>query len=187
MSTMANNMRVMTILVTALAVGVVTGAVQAQEAGSKAETASVVGKWTLSVSMPDNSMTAGMTLAQDGAKVTGTFTSDHTGEAPIKGRFTNGTLTFAITVHGGGGAAMQVDFTGKIKGDGTLAGALTGQMGEMSWSATRVKQVGVAADQVGKAANAGYGENKSGVSEALEIRLGGHRWRAVHYRRLDVG
>ena len=129
MSTMANNMRVMTILVTALAVGVVTGAVQAQEAKPKAETASVAGKWTISVSMPDNSMTAGMTLAQDGAKVTGTFTSDHTGEAPIEGQFTNGTLTFAITVHAGSDAAMRIDFTGKMKDDGTLAGDVDGTDG----------------------------------------------------------
>ena len=35
--------------------------------------------------------------------------------------------------------AMKIDFTGKLKADGTLAGTLTGPMGDMPWTASRVK------------------------------------------------
>jgi hypothetical protein len=83
-------------------------------------------------------MTAGMTLAQDGTKVTGTFTSDHTGEAALEGEFANGTLTFTVTVHAADNP-MRVDFAGKMQDDGSLVGTLKGQMGEMSWTATRAK------------------------------------------------
>ncbi len=76
-----------------------------------------------------------MALTQNGAKITGTFTSDHTGEVRVEGEFANGTLTFAIDVHGDSGSSMHVDFTGKMKDDGTLTGTLKGQMGEMTWTA----------------------------------------------------
>ena len=125
-------------IVAALAIGLLTN-LNAQQAKPKADTASVAGKWTISVANDQGPMSAAMALTQNGAKVTGTFTSDHTGEVPVEGQFAEGTLTLAIDVHGDSGAAMHVDFTGKMKDDGTLAGTLKGPMGEMNWTATRVK------------------------------------------------
>jgi hypothetical protein len=124
--------------VAVLAVGLLTN-LDAQQAKPKADTAGVAGKWTITVANDQGPMSAGMTLTQNAAKVTGTFTSDHTGEVPVEGEFANGTLTFNITVHSDGDNAMRVDFTAKMKDDGTLAGTLKGPMGEMSWSGTRVK------------------------------------------------
>jgi len=114
-------------LVTALAIGLLAN-LHAQQAKPKAET-TVAGKWTVAVANDQAPISAGLTLAQNGAKVTGTFSSDHTGEAAVEGEFANGTLTFFITVHGDGGNAMRVDFTGKLKGDGSLEGTLKGPMG----------------------------------------------------------
>jgi hypothetical protein len=111
----------------------------AQQATPKADAATVTGNWTVSVASDQGPMSAAMTLAQTGAKVTGTFTNEHTGEVSLEGQFTNGSLTFAINVHGGTDAAMRLDFTGRMKDDGTLAGTLNGPMGEMTWTATRVK------------------------------------------------
>lgn len=130
--------RRMAMLVTALAIGLLTN-LDAQQAKPKADTASVAGKWAISVTNDQAPMEAGLTLTQNGAKVAGTFTSDHTGEAPVEGEFANGTLTFSIMLHGSSDPQMRVDFIGKMKDDGTLAGTLKGPMGEMSWTATRAK------------------------------------------------
>lgn len=125
-----------TIGITALAI-VVSPRAFAQE--KPKAPAGVAGNWSISVAAQDGQMSAGMALKQDGQKVTGTFTSDHTGEAPVEGQYVDGTLTFTIPLHGGTDPSMRVDFTGKLKADGTLAGTLTGPMGEMSWTASRVK------------------------------------------------
>lgn len=130
--------RRMAMLVTAIAIGLLTN-LDAQQAKPKADTASVAGKWAISVTNDQAPMEAGLTLTQNGAKVAGTFTSDHTGEAPVEGEFANGTLTFSIMLHGSSDPQMRVDFIGKMKDDGTLAGTLKGPMGEMSWTATRAK------------------------------------------------
>ena len=130
--------RRMAMLVTALAIGLLTN-LDAQQAKPKADTASVAGKWAISLTNDQAPMEAGLTLTQNGAKVAGTFTSDHTGEAPVEGEFANGTLTFSIMLHGSSDPQMRVDFIGKMKDDGTLAGTLKGPMGEMSWTATRAK------------------------------------------------
>ena len=111
----------------------------AQEPAKPAAPTGVAGKWTMSVNGQDGVITAGLALTQDGRKVTGTLTSDQTGEVPLAGEFADGTLTFSVTVHTDSDA-MRVDFTGKLKDDGTLAGSLTGPMGDMTWTATRVKQ-----------------------------------------------
>ena len=125
-------------LVAAIAIGLLTN-LDAQQAKPKADTASVAGKWAISLTNDQAPMEAGLTLTQNGAKVAGTFTSDHTGEAPVEGEFANGTLTFSIMLHGSSDPQMRVDFIGKMKDDGTLAGTLKGPMGEMSWTATRAK------------------------------------------------
>jgi len=124
--------------VAAITIGLLTN-LSAQQAKPKADTASVAGKWTISVANDQAPMEAGLTLTQNGAKVAGTFTSDHTGEAPIEGEFSNGTLTFSIMLHGSSDATMRVDFVAKMKDDSTLAGTLKGPMGEMNWTGTRAK------------------------------------------------
>jgi hypothetical protein len=135
---MNRTQRVFTALVavTALALAVSPRAL-AQE---KPKTPSgVAGNWSIAVASPDGQMAAGLSLKQDGPNVTGTFTSEHTGEVAVEGRYVDATLTFTIPLHGGTDPAMKVDFTGKMKADGTLAGSLTGPMGDLSWTASRVK------------------------------------------------
>ncbi len=111
----------------------------AQQDPPKAAPAGVAGNWSLVVAAQDGTITAGMSLKQDGQKVTGTFTSDHTGEVAVDGQYVDGTLSFTIALHGGNDPSMKIDFTGKLKTDGSLAGSLTGPMGDMEWTASRVK------------------------------------------------
>ncbi len=132
-------MRIRGVVVIAIAaIGLATN-LFASQAKPAPDTSSVQGQWAISVANADQPMSAGMTLTQDGTKIKGTFTSDHTGEAPLEGQFTGGTLTFSITMRGGPDGTMRIDFTGKMKADGTLGGTLTGPMGEMNWTATRAK------------------------------------------------
>ena len=77
-----------------------------------------------------------LVLKQDGGKVTGTFTSPH-GDVPLAGEYVGTTLTFHATIEDPHHA--ELTFTGTRKDDGTLAGAVTGPMGDMTWKAERAK------------------------------------------------
>lgn len=95
---------------------------------------SVAGTWTLTVTgSPHGDAAMGLTLKQDGAKVTGTFNSPH-GDMTVAGEFVNGELKIATT---DGGEDEKIIFSAKLKDDGSLAGYVSSQMGDMKWTATR--------------------------------------------------
>jgi hypothetical protein len=110
---------------------------------------SVAGTWTMSAEQ----LSLRLVLAQKGKIVTGTLQNPHGGVIPLKGEFAGGQLTFsgssdrlaggsdshagpapgfAVNAH-----ALQVSATGTIKADGSLAGHLTSNVGEMTWTAVR--------------------------------------------------
>jgi hypothetical protein len=99
--------------------------------------ANVTGKWSLSIETPQGPITVAMVLKQEGTKVTGTLAGPQ-GETAAEGQFVDGTLTFGISFEGGGGT-MQLTFTAKLAEDGSLAGVMSGPMGEIPWTAVRVK------------------------------------------------
>jgi hypothetical protein len=99
--------------------------------------ANVTGKWSLSIETPQGPMTVAMVLKQEGSKVTGTLAGPQ-GETALEGQFVDGTLTFGISFEGGGGS-MQLSFSAKLAEDGSLAGVMSGPMGEIPWTAVRVK------------------------------------------------
>jgi hypothetical protein len=104
----------------------------------KAADSGVAGKWTMSVDGgPHGATTMGLRLEQKGKKVTGTFASPH-GDVPVEGEFAEGALKLATVVTGGEG--MRVTFNAKLKEGGTLAGYLSSEMGDMKWTAERVKE-----------------------------------------------
>lgn len=105
-------------------------------AQSAKKAATVSGKWTLTVAgNPHGNVAMGLTLAQDGTHVTGTFASPH-GDMPVDGDFTDGTLKLATT---GGDADSHITFEGRLKDDDTLDGYLSSPMGDMRWTARRAK------------------------------------------------
>lgn len=103
----------------------------------KAAEPGVAGRWTMTVDGgPHGAVSMGLALKQEGRKVTGIFSSPH-GDMTVEGEFTEGALKLATT---GGDADSQITFDARLKEDGTLAGYLSSQMGDMKWTAERVKE-----------------------------------------------
>jgi hypothetical protein len=113
---------------------------------------SVAGTWTMSA----EGMSLRLVLAQKGKTVTGTLANPHGGVIPLKGEFAGGRLTFSGSssdgpADGPGAAtrpapgfaqnahALQISATGTVKADGSLAGSLTSNVGDMTWTAVRTK------------------------------------------------
>jgi hypothetical protein len=107
------------------------------QSDKKSATPTVAGSWTMSVETPHGATTMGLTLKQEGKKVAGTFSSPH-GDNSVEGEFADGTLTLATT--GTDDRSPDVTFSAKLRDNGTLTGDLSSQMGDMPWTATRVKQ-----------------------------------------------
>ncbi|HEY7500030.1 MAG TPA: hypothetical protein VH740_16030 [Vicinamibacterales bacterium] len=96
--------------------------------------ANVAGKWTMTVKSPHGVVTMTLALQQDGKKVTGTFITPH-GDMRVDGDFADGTLKLATPNDGD----SRITLTAKTKSDGTLDGYLSSQIGDMTWTAERVK------------------------------------------------
>ena len=95
---------------------------------------SVTGTWTMNVQGgPHGDATMGLTLKQEGTKVTGTFASGHSPEMAVKGEFIDG----ALKIETEGDGDHRITFTAKLKDDGTLAGYISSPMGDMKWTATK--------------------------------------------------
>lgn len=95
----------------------------------------VTGTWTMKVEgSPHGDATMGLTLKQEGTKVTGTFSTGHSADMAVEGEFASGELKIQTVA---GDADSKIIFTGKLKEDGTLAGYLSSQMGDMKWTASR--------------------------------------------------
>lgn len=94
----------------------------------------VGGTWSMSIDSPHGSMKASLTLKQDGTKVTGTFRGPMP-DAAVEGTFENGTLKIETS----GSAEHKLVFEAKLKEDGSLAGYLSSDMGDMNWTAARAQ------------------------------------------------
>jgi hypothetical protein len=116
-------------LVIAVVIG--TGVVQAQKSHPEA---SVTGRWTMAVDSPHGAMEMGLTLSQDGSRVTGTFASPH-GDMAVQGTFDEGALKLATTADEG-----SITFNAKLKDKETLTGYISSSMGDMTFTAKRVVQ-----------------------------------------------
>jgi len=119
-----------------VALACTAGSLSAQT-DKKSTTPTVAGVWTLSVESPHGATAMGLTLKQEQKKVTGTFSSPH-GDSRVEGEFADGTLTLATTT--GDEHSVQATFTAKLQENGTLAGYVSSQMGDMAWTAKRVKE-----------------------------------------------
>lgn len=99
--------------------------------------ATVEGNWTMSLDGPQGPMQIALVLKQEGTKITGSMTSQM-GETSLEGTYEGGKLAFGIYFEGPNGA-MEIYFAAELKEDGTLAGSLSGPMGDLPWVAERVK------------------------------------------------
>jgi|1186.fasta_scaffold76348_2 hypothetical protein len=95
----------------------------------------VAGSWTMTVEGgPHGKATMGLVLAQEGTKVTGTFASGHGPDMQVVGEFKDGQLKIETPE----GAETRIIFSARLQDDGTLAGYISSEVGDMKWSAVRV-------------------------------------------------
>jgi hypothetical protein len=101
--------------------------------------ATVAGRWVLTTSAdgPHGATSMPLALAQDGRKVTGTLTPPHGGDLPLSGEFVSGELKLAATAKQGEKPSLTLQ--AKLEDDGSLAGFLSGPMGDITWTAVRAK------------------------------------------------
>ena len=89
----------------------------------------VGGTWEMTMDSPHGKITGPLVLEQDGAKITGTYETEHTGKLPINGKVDGEKITFSFEVPN-----MTVTFEGAKDGD-KLSGTTKPLNGE--WSAVR--------------------------------------------------
>lgn len=109
------------------------------QANKKAAAPSIAGRWTLTTSAdgPHGAVTMGLVLKQDGRKITATVMPPHGGEIPLEGEFADGALKLSTSSRSG--EAPHVTLNATLKDDGTLAGYLSSERGDMTWTAERIK------------------------------------------------
>lgn len=110
-------------------------AVLALAAGLTAAAPGVDGTWSVAVDGPHGAATMSLVLKQDDTRVTGTFVSGHGPDLALTGEFSGG----ALKLESADAGDSKVIFNAKLKDDGTLAGYVSGPMGDMKWTASRVK------------------------------------------------
>lgn len=110
-------------------------ATRAKDAAAKTETAaattapspagggSLTGDWNVSVELPNMTATPGMTLKQDGEKLTGEYVSAQYGKFPITGtaKGKDVVLNVSMAIEGN---PMAVTYTATIQPDGSLKGTV---------------------------------------------------------------
>ena len=89
----------------------------------------VGGNWEMTMDSPHGKITGPLVLQQDGAKLTGSFETEHTGKLAINGEVDGEKIIFTIEVPGG---QMTITFEGTRDGD-KLSGTTKPLNGE--WSA----------------------------------------------------
>ncbi|HUQ70384.1 MAG TPA: hypothetical protein VM165_12715 [Planctomycetaceae bacterium] len=100
---------------------------------------SLTGDWNVSVELPNMTATPGLTLKQDGEKVTGEYVSAQYGKFPITGtvKGKDVVLNFSMAIEGN---AMNVTYTATIQPDGSLKGSVKyADMMDGTFTATKKK------------------------------------------------
>jgi hypothetical protein len=116
-----------------MAVGAQAHRVAAQ---GTAEAPGVAGIWHVTLKgTPHGDMTATMALEQKGTTVSGPL-SAHGNDHALEGSFSGGALELAATDMP---ADQRILLSAKLQPDGSLAGSLSGPVGDVRWTATRTK------------------------------------------------
>src|SRR5215470_1486223 len=100
-----------------------------------AEQKSIGGTWTFRLS----EISLRLELVQKGKNITGTLQNPHGNPIHLKGEFAGGQLKFTGSSKGGEWA-YQLSGTGTLQADGSFAGSLTSNVGDMTWTAVRADQ-----------------------------------------------
>jgi hypothetical protein len=100
---------------------------------------SLSGDWNLSVELPNMTANPGLTLKQDGDKLTGEYVSAQYGKFPVTGTVKGRDVAFSFSMAIEGNA-MAVTYTGAVQTDGSLKGSVNyGEMMDGTFVATKKK------------------------------------------------
>lgn len=103
---------------------------------TRAQADSLTGTWALTVTTSQGTGTPTVTLTQDGAKLSGTYSSQVFGEQQVTGSVKGSEFTFTFTGDVQG-TSLVVTYTGTAEKD-TMKGKVTlGDMGEGTFTGSR--------------------------------------------------
>jgi hypothetical protein len=120
--------------VVTMTVGLAAAQGQSKEDRSKEN---LTGKWTMKVSGgPHGDAAMSLVVKQDGDKIKAEFNPGHGDDIPLAGTFAKGALAIESPANDDG---AKITMTATLKADGTLSGFLSSQMGDMTWTAARIK------------------------------------------------
>lgn len=117
----------------AMIVFAVTVLISAAQETTK-ETASVTGKWTVSIQGQRGPRTQKMIIQQDGNSISGNIQGDR-GNQEFHGNVEGNGIHFTVNVNTPRGD-MTLEYRGTIQGD-SMKGMIQGPIGQGSWSAKR--------------------------------------------------
>jgi hypothetical protein len=112
---------------TIIGLNLITGAV------AYAEQKNLGGNWTFRV---NDEMSLRLVLMQKGKNITGTLQNPHGNPIHLKGQFSGKELTFTGSSDGGEWA-YRLSGKGTLQPDGSFAGDLKSNVGNMTWIAVR--------------------------------------------------
>jgi hypothetical protein len=98
-----------------------------------AEQKNLAGNWTFRV---NNEMSLRLVLTQKGKNITGTLQNPHGNPIHLKGQFSGRELKFTGSSEGGEWA-YRLTGKGMLQPDGSFAGDLKSNVGDMTWTAIR--------------------------------------------------
>jgi hypothetical protein len=108
-----------------IAVGIASACLLAEDRTE----AKIAGDWQMSVETPHGTMTGPLKVEQDGAKITGTYETEHAGKLTLAGKVDGKKVTFSMDA-----GQMTITFNGSVDGD-KMSGTADPMGG--AWSATR--------------------------------------------------
>lgn len=111
----------------------IAGLISIMAVSAIAEQKNLAGNWTFRV---NNEMSLRLVLTQKGKNITGTLQNPHGNPIQLKGQFSGKELTFTGSSEGGEWA-YRLSGKGTLQPDGSFAGDIKSNAGDMTWTAVR--------------------------------------------------
>jgi len=103
--------------------------------GAYAEEKNITGTWTMRL---NDEISLRLVLTHKGENVTGTLQNPHGNPIQIKGQFSGREFQFTGSSEGGEWA-YRLSGKGTLQPDGSLAGEIKSNVGDMKWTAVRAE------------------------------------------------
>jgi hypothetical protein len=115
----------------------VIGLIVITVAAAYSEQTNLSGNWTMRL---NDEISLRLVLAQKGKNITGTLQNPHGNPIQIKGQFSGKEFQFTGSSEGGEWA-YRMTGKGTLQPDGSFAGDIKSNVGDLTWTAVRAKSV----------------------------------------------